>query len=172
MNGEKRNDMICQLEACDNIYVTAQHYKEDILIHVRKYEDGPMEKKIPTKTGATIPIHRLKGFIESIDDTDEAIKKFIQDKSFSFRKEFGANWCVTLEKYPLINIRRWFRLPSTEEMLPTKSGIALTFFQWNKVKDCMLIIKSDFLTDTQEVAKCPDGKDLMSCSKCLCDECF
>jgi len=128
MNGEKKN-MICQLEVCDNIYVTAQHFKEDILIHIRKYEDGPLGNKIPTKTGATIPIHRLDGFIETFDDTDEAIKKCILDKSFSVRMEFGANWCVTLKKSPLVHIRRWFRLPSTEEMLPTKSGIGLTFFQ-------------------------------------------
>jgi len=34
------------------------------LIHIRKYEDGPLGNKIPTKTGATIPIQRLDGFIK------------------------------------------------------------------------------------------------------------
>ena len=104
-----KTEIICQLDVCDDIFVTAQHFKGEILVHIRKYKQEGNEEKVPTKNGATIPIHRLKTFIDIFKETGDATKRFKGDKEFNFRIDFGANWCVSLSIYPLINIRRWFR---------------------------------------------------------------
>lgn len=171
MNAENKA-MICQLEVCDDICVTAQHFRDDIVVHIRKYEQGPNGQKIPTKRGATIPIHRLDAFTELFAETDQAIKQFKADKTFSFRSEFGGQWWLSLDKFPLINIRKWFRPANGDDLLPTKTGISLTFYQWLRVKDAVLLMKKDFFTENNEVVRCGDGKELWNCSKCLCADCF
>jgi hypothetical protein len=71
--------------------VTAQHFKGEILFHIRKYKQEENGEKDQTKKGATIPIHRLKIFIDTFKETDDAIKRFKGDKEFNFRIDFGAN---------------------------------------------------------------------------------
>ena len=73
-------------------------------------------------------------------------KWFEGDKEFNFRIDFGANWCVSLYKYPLINTRRWPR-PENGELIPTTTGINLTFYQWIKVRYAVLFLRSDCLTE-------------------------
>jgi uncharacterized protein (UPF0371 family) len=43
-------------------------------------------------------IHRLKTFIDTFKETDDAIKRFKGHKEFNFRIDFGANWCVSLSR--------------------------------------------------------------------------
>ena len=138
---------------CDDICVTAQHFKCEILVHIRKYKQGENGEKVPTKKGATIPIHRLQTFTDTFTETDDAIKRFKGDKEFNFRIDFGANWCVSLSKYPRINIRRWFR-PENWELILITTGISLTFYQWINLMDAVLFIRSDCLTEQDEVLGC------------------
>ena len=151
--------------------VTAQHFKGEILFHIRKYKQEENGEKDPTKKGATIPIHRLNIFIDPFKETDDAIKRFKGDKEFNFRIDFGANWCVSLSKYALMNIRRWFR-PENGELIPTTTGISLTFYHWIKVRDAILFLRSDCLTEQDEVLGCLDGRPLWNCSKGLCSDYF
>ena len=60
--------------------VTAQHFKGEILFHIRKYKQEENGEKDPTKKGATIPIHRLKTFTDTFKETDDAIKRLKGDK--------------------------------------------------------------------------------------------
>lgn len=166
-----KTEIICQLDVCDDIFVTAQHFKGEILVHIRKYKRGENGEKVQTKKGATIPIHRLKTFINTFKETDDAIKRFKEDKEFNFRVDFVANWCLSLSKYPLINIRRWFR-PENGELIPTTTGICLTFYQLIKVRDAVLFLRSDCLTEQDEVLGCLDGRPLWNCSKCLSSDYF
>ena len=76
----EKTETICQLDVCDEIFVTAQHFKCEILVHIRKYKQGKNGEKVPTKKGSTIPIHRLKTFIHTFKETDDAIKRFKGDK--------------------------------------------------------------------------------------------
>ena len=75
-----KTEIICQLDVCDDIFVTAQHFKGEILVHIRKYKQGENGEKVPTKKGSTIPIHRLKTIIDTFKETDDAIKRFKRDK--------------------------------------------------------------------------------------------
>jgi hypothetical protein len=78
---------------------------------------------------------------------------------------------VSLSKYPLMNIRIWFR-PENGELIPTTTGISLTFYQWIKVRNAILFLRSDCLTEQDEVLGCLDGRPLWNCSKCLCSDYF
>jgi len=66
---------VVQLDVCDDIFVTAQHFKGEILVQIRTYKQGENGAKVPTKKGATIPIHRLKTFIDAFKETNDAIKE-------------------------------------------------------------------------------------------------
>ena len=166
-----KTESICQLDVCDDIFVTAQHFKGEILVHIRKYKQEENGEKVPSEKGATIPIHRLKTFTDTFKETNDAINRFKGDKGFNFRIDFGANWCVNLSKYPLINIRRWLRTENGE-LNPTTTGISLTFYQWIKVRDAVLFLRSDCLTEQDEVLGCLDGRPLWNCSKCLSSDYF
>jgi hypothetical protein len=166
-----KTEIICQLDVCDDIFVTAQHFKGEILVHIRKYKQEGNEEKAPTKNGVTIPIHRLKTFIDIFKETGDATKRFKGDKEFNFRIDFGANWCVSLSIYPLINIRRWFR-PENGELIPTTTGISLTFYQWIEMGNTVLFLRSDCITEQDEVLGFLDGRPLWNCSKCLSSDYF
>jgi hypothetical protein len=166
-----KTDTICQLDVCDDIFVTTQHFKGEILIQIRTYKQGGNGVRVPTKKGATIPIHRLKTFINAFKEPDDAIKRFKGDKEFNFRIDFGANWCVSLSIYPLINIRRWFR-PENGALIPTTTGISLTFYQWIEMGDTVLFLRSDCITEQDEVLGFLDGRPLWNCSKCLSSDYF
>ena len=114
--------------------------------HIRKYKQEENGEKVLTKKGATIPIPSLKTFTDTFKETDDAIKRFKGDTEFNFRFDVGASWCVSLSKYPLINIRRWFR-PENGELIPTTTGINLTSYQWMKVRDAVLFLRSNCLTE-------------------------
>jgi hypothetical protein len=58
-------EIIGQLDVCDDIFVTAQHFKCEKLVHIRKYKQGENGENVPMKKGATIPIHRLKTFTDT-----------------------------------------------------------------------------------------------------------
>ena len=75
-----KTEIICQLDVCDDIFVTDQYFKGEILVHIRKYKQGENGKKVPTKKGATIPIHRLKTFTDTFKETDDATKRLKGDK--------------------------------------------------------------------------------------------
>jgi hypothetical protein len=57
---KRKTEIICQLDVCDDIFVTAQHFKGEILVHIRIYKQGENGENVPMKKGTTIPIHRLK----------------------------------------------------------------------------------------------------------------
>jgi hypothetical protein len=64
-DGLRKTETICQLDVCDDILVTAQHFKGEILVHTRNYREGENGEKAPKKKGAMIPIDRLKTFIDT-----------------------------------------------------------------------------------------------------------
>ena len=141
------------------------------VVHIRKYKQEGNGEKVPTKKDATIPIHRLKTFIDTFKETDDAIKRFKGDKEFNFRIDFGVNMCVSLSIYPLINIKRWFR-PENGELIPTTTGISLTFYQWIEMGDTVLFLRSDCIMEQDEVLVFLDERSLRNCSKCLSSDFF
>jgi hypothetical protein len=58
----------------------AQHFKGEILVHIRKYKHGENGGKVPTKKGATISIHRLKTFTDTFKETDDATMRCKGDR--------------------------------------------------------------------------------------------
>jgi hypothetical protein len=40
-----KTEIICQLDVCDDIFVTDQHFKGEILVHIRKYKQGENGEK-------------------------------------------------------------------------------------------------------------------------------
>jgi len=68
-------------------------------------------------------------------DVDEAINKYQKGENVDLRIHLGRNYYVSLKTgYSLIHIRRWFLPENEEEVRPTRTGIALNFTQWEKLK--------------------------------------
>ena len=82
-----------------------------------------------------------------------------------------ANYHVSVKSgYPLVNIRRWFVPEGQEEPTPTKSGIALTFLQWEKLKSAMILVEEVLDGELDKVSVCEEThqsqEGALTCSIC------
>jgi hypothetical protein len=64
----------CNIELGNNRFVQATEWKDEIRIDVREWEikDG---KQIPTKKGISLPLHRWKMLVDSLEFLDQALNE-------------------------------------------------------------------------------------------------
>ena len=72
--------------------------------------------------------------------------------------------------FPLVNIRRWFIPEGRQELTPTKTGIALTFLQWQKIKSAMTLVEELLNGELDKVSFCEESyqnqEGALTCSNC------
>ncbi|XP_069109811.1 uncharacterized protein [Argopecten irradians] len=163
----------CKLHIGKEVYVVANMFRGETLIHIRTYgkrEDGTT---FPTKKGIALNPTRWKRLVDrcsgTIDDTIEKVKK---GELVDIKLHLGGNLYVSINSgYGCVNIRRWY-MPKDEDggLVPTRQGIALNFEQWDKLKDCMLLLP-DFIGDElDDVRLCEDTHhnqmEMIECFDC------
>jgi len=80
--------------------------------------------------------------VVQIDDDDSAIQGYRNGEEVNFKVHLGSNYYVTLKSgYSLVHIRRWYIPENEKELRPTKKGIALSFEQWSKLTDAMIVVE-------------------------------
>ncbi|XP_041356360.1 uncharacterized protein LOC121373698 [Gigantopelta aegis] len=169
--GEKSR---CQLEIGQNVYVMAQTWKQELLIHIRKF-DSDKGKTFPTKRGIALT---LKHWVElsmctsQIDETIAALKERKEEKLFH---HLGANMYVSVDKNIAgVDIRQWWWCVDTVK--PSRKGIFLSLQQWSKLKDCFEMM-SDFVPELKSIVPCAMQDDhqnqmgFLQCSFCNPNEC-
>ena len=150
------NDELCQLDIGNDCYVVAKPFKGEILVHVRKYgkqNDGGL---FPTKKGIALSLEKWKKLEEwKAQFIDEEILKYRNNQEVDYMAHLGGNYYVTLKKgYPCVNIRRWFLPENQQEIVPTKTGIALSFDQWEKVKLAMILVRDLLKNQLDNITFC------------------
>ena len=143
-----------------------------MLIHIRHYDRRDDGTLFPTKKGIALNLEKWKKlqycYLENIDS---AVDQYRDSKSVDFIIHLGGNYHVSLKSgFPLVNIRRWFVPGDQQELTPTKTGIALTFLQWEKLKSAMPLVEELLNGELGKVSFCEGShqnqEGALTCSNC------
>lgn len=153
---KQENTTICQLDIGREVYVVAQTFQGRTYVHVRRYGKRLDGGIFPTKTGISLDLEKWKKIHElQSDNIDESIRDYQEGKTIHYKSHLGDNYFVTLNTgYPLINIRKWFVPEGQKELVPTRKGIALTFEQWDKLKDSTIVVREFIGEELDRVTYC------------------
>jgi len=159
---EETNKQVCQLNISSNRYVVAKEFQGRMLIHVRVYENSRKGQLIPTKQGIALDLEKWKKIHTWCAGTvDEAVTDYKQgSKQVNYERHLGNNYYISVKSgYPVVDIRKWFLPEGENEVKPTKKGIALTFGQWEKLKETNKIIEEKLGEQLDQVEFCELSTD-------------
>ena len=63
----------------------------------------------------------------------------------------GGTYVTVNDKYPVLNIRHWWKPVDSADPVPTKRGINLNKAKWDSLKDVMAIIRG-FVPELNDVS--------------------
>ena len=161
----------CNIELGNNRFVQATEWKDEIRIDVREWEikDG---KQIPTKKGISLPLHRWKMLVDSLEFLDQAL-----NEKREYATHLGRNVYASVKVSGIcVDLRQHWLPPNQTEVGPTKKGITLRPGEYAKLKDVASVI-CDFVPELNLVVPCPYRSDhinqlgFLSCSECNPDHC-
>ena len=161
-----------------NMYLVVSEFLGQIKVHLRVYEeeDGNL---FPTKKGIALDLEKWKKITCEADEIDSAIDKYDAEMPVSYQKHLGENYYITMDnKYPLVNIRKWWMPPGEDEIVPTKKGASITFEQWKSVKDLMPEVQSKLgdLLEEVEFCECSESHQnqlgFLRCPRCNPNDCM
>jgi len=90
--------------------------------------------------------------VEWIDDVDSAVERATTLKPTQFKVHLGEDWYISVsDTMPFIDIRRWYQKGSEVNLCPTLVGIALTFEQWDRLKE---VTKMDIMVKEFKGVEC------------------
>lgn len=163
---------LCQIDIGNDCYVVGNTFKGQMLIHVRKYERKDDGTLFPTKKGIALNLGKWKKlqycYLENIDS---AVDQYRDSKPVDLTLHLGGNYHVSVKSgFPLVNIRRWFVPRDQQELTPTKTGIALTFLQWEKLKSAMSLVEELLSGELDKISFCEEShqnqEGALTCSNC------
>jgi len=86
---------------------------------------------------------RWAEFRRQFKEIDEAAQNARDDKPVLMRVHYGGGWYASVNnQVPCIDLRRWY-LTKTNQLRPTKVGIALSYMQWGVFKMAMSRIETE-----------------------------
>lgn len=111
-----------KFEVGDRRYVVV---KKD---EIRLFEDG-------SNKSATFTYSRWAHFVEQFDLIDECVAKVVaKEDGVQLQRHIGGGWYVSVTSgFFCVDIRKFYHLPGTG-VRPTKTGIALRFYEWSRLK--------------------------------------
>ena len=139
-------------------------------MHIRRYEkseDG--QKSYPTKKRVSFPLGRWVVFNELFADIDAGIKQHKDGQSIYYHHHIGGGTYISIsDKYRHVDIRRFFYPPGAKMEHPTKSGVCITFDQWDVLKKLIekLHKQKPYLLGAIPCHRQPDHMDLMTSIAC------
>ena len=117
----------------DIFFLATSQHRDAEYVHIHRYEkteDG--QKSFPTKKAISFPPGQWIAFYDVITDIDECIWRHKEGQSVYYHYHIGGAVYVTInDKYRHVDIRRFFYLSGGKVEQLTKSGICVTFDQWD-----------------------------------------
>ena len=121
--------------------MTVKSYKGKTRVDVRQYQNFG-EKIYPTKTGVHLSRAQFENLRSFLDEIIRDIQEYRDNKVEAFKYNIGNFLYVSAsDGYPVVHIRFYFQNELMPLPLPTKSGIALRFDEWNKLVSVIEEIK-------------------------------
>jgi len=122
-----------------------------------------------TKNCAYFTAPRWSRFVCMIEDIDVHVRQASWGKSTAYQKHIGCKWYVSVgDNYPTVDIRRWYvNVKKGNRIMPTRVGIALTYRQWDKVKEAVRKVEQQ-VPALVAISPCwHDSQDqMMRCTEC------
>ena len=111
-----------KFEVGDRRYVVV---KKD---EIRLFEDG-------SNKSATFTYPRWTHFVEQFDEIDQCVAKVAaNDADVKLQLHIGGGWYVSVTSgFFCVDVRRFYHLPGAG-VRPTRTGIALRFYEWTRLK--------------------------------------
>ena len=136
--------------------------------HLHVHEDNEVFiKDLVSMKCAFFTASRWKRFVGIIADIDRHIQLVSVGKTTKYREHIGGTWHVSADSmYPNVNIRRWYE-DSMSVLKPSRVGIALSFWNWDKLKNAIDKVH-DRIPALVAISPCwHDSQiDLMFCDEC------
>ena len=157
-------------QIADNFFLSTSQHKDVEYVHIRSYEkteDG--QKSFPTKKGASFTPGRWIAFYDLFTDIDDYIRRHKDGQSVYYHHHIGGGVYITInDKYRHVDIRRFFYPPGAKMEQPTKSGICVTFEQWDILKTLIAKLhkQKPYLLGAVPCFKQPDHVNLMTVVEC------
>jgi len=74
--------------------------------------------------------------VEEMEEIDKVVERAAMLKLTKYKFHVGDNWFISIsDELPFVDIRRWYQRGDGIYLFPTLVGIALTFIQWNQLKE-------------------------------------
>jgi hypothetical protein len=143
-------------------------------VSVRK-QDGELTVTIAedgSEKSAILPARRWVRFVAAMNDAEESLKQMLAKQYVKFNQHVGGGWYLSVTTgYLCVDLRRWYYDVRTNEIKPSKTGIALRINEWNALKDVIQQIHQKYpaLSTTQTCTSQPDHYNLegaISCFEC------
>ena len=139
----------CNIELGNDRFVQASEWKDEIRIDVREWEIQN-DKRVPTKKGISLPLHRWKMLVDMFEFLDQAL-----DEKREYATHLGGNVYASVKASGIcVDIRQHWIPPNQTEVVSTKKGITLRPGEYAKLKDVASVI-SDFVPELNSVVPCP-----------------
>ena len=110
---------------------------------------------------------RWKRFVGMMADIDEHVQLVSAGVGTHYMQPIGGTWFFSVNNsYHTVDIRRWYSKPCIGSPLkPTAVGIALTYPNWNKLKNAAVRVETE-IPALAAISPCSCHTDMMSCDEC------
>ena len=116
---------------------------------------------------ALLMARRWACLLERMDDVDAAVERATTLKPTQFKVHLGEDWYVSVsDTMPFVDIRCWYQKGSEVNLRPTLVGIALTFEQWDRLKEVAKLEKMVLEFEGVEFCWHPSSRDAALCPVC------
>src|SRR6267154_3607189 len=112
-------------------FVTVQSFKGHLKVDIRQYTKYG-DKIYPTKLGTHLTETQFANLLLFIKEIDNDLRQIRDNKVESFKYNIGSEMFVAASRgFPVIHIRFFYQNDEMPVALPTKSGIALRYAEWD-----------------------------------------
>ncbi|CAC5422478.1 unnamed protein product [Mytilus coruscus] len=161
----------CFIHLQDDTYVSAKEFQGQMYIHIRNYENKDGQRK-PTKQGVGLTLSRWLILESKREETDKLFRQSLDGKldKDEWILHLGGGIQITVSsKFPTVDFRQFWKPDESEKALPTKKGISLNRFKWERLCDVMDLIR-EFVPEIDLAHMClkthTDQLELESCKEC------
>jgi hypothetical protein len=125
-----------------DLYLTTSTYDGNERVHLRRYASDDDGKLYPTMKGISFDIASWRVFRQNIPDIDRTVRRCVGGVETNYQSCLGNSVYVTLSTdKPFVSIKKYSILNGGGVVVPVKTGISMTFAQWDRFISQLSILR-------------------------------
>jgi len=138
---------------------------ESRFLSVDMEKDVAIADKANVGKRALLMAPRWVYLVERMEQIDLVVQRAITLKPTHFKLHLGSNWYLSVsDEMPFVDIRRWYW--KGDDLRPTPTGIAITFAQWDRLKEVAKLDKMQQEFEGIESCGHPSQREEAMCPIC------